>query len=101
MAKKSLTESLIKGMLTGNTLGSLRKALDDVQDEINQLINKYDPVDVPFLAAAMFIAANSMKSVMGKEGRDLYDFLTKNIGGAAAAIDLSELIKQAGGNGGS
>ena len=69
--------------------------LQEVSEELLPVMNGRPKSDLPFVAAAMMLAANSLRMVMSEDEQSVMDSLVKD--SQALVINLSELSKQMGG----
>ena len=69
--------------------------LQEVSEELLPVMNGRPKSDLPFVAAAMMLAANSLRMVMSEDEQSVMDSLVKD--SQALVISLSELSKQMGG----
>lgn len=85
-------------VLTGNPKlvdKTLCDCMQEVTLELLPIINGRPTVDLPFVAAAMVVAANSLRSTMNKDAQKVMDSLVEDT--QAVAINMTELAKQMGG----
>lgn len=73
---------------------TLCDCMQEVSLELLPVINGRPTVDLPFVAAAMVVTANCLRSMMNKDAQNVIDSLVKDT--QVVAINMTELAKQTG-----
>lgn len=57
----------------------VNEAMNDIAKKLSDIVNSYDPKDLPLLAAAMNMTAQSLESVIGDTGTELSELFKKEL----------------------
>ena len=69
------------------------KAFEDMGHKLMAVVNSYDHADSPFVVATMLIVANTMKTILPKDGQALVETLVSHT--KTMAVNMDELRRQA------
>ena len=96
--KKCLAACIAEGVLKGRAFESMKEAMDDVRNGINELIGCYNgETDLPFLAASFALTAQALETQLtGDSEKAVYAMLMETVKPEAVKIDIAQIERMAG-----
>ena len=96
MDKRCYMDAIFSSLLVNDPKSfevSVDEAMNNIAKKLSDVVNSYDPKDLPLLAAAMNVAAQSLKAVIGDTGTELSKLFEKKLA-AIAVVNYKDGGKQ-------
>lgn len=96
MDKRCYMDAILASLLVNDQKSFgvfVNEAMNDIAEKISGIVNSYDPKDLPLLAAAMNMAVQSLKAVIGDTGTELSKLFEKELA-AIAVVNYKDGGKQ-------